>query len=218
MDAKKAEKLRDTIVEKMLPNVPFDGWSSRTMKEAAKEADIDASLLRVIFPGGEVDAVMHYSKQLDQAFLKKIEAVDLASMRVRERVTYAVRTRIELMAEYREAGRRAAALFSLPFYAPLGTQALYRTVDAIWNGIGDTSTDFNFYTKRAILAGVYASVLLIWFDDRSEGFEKTWSFLDRRIADVMQIEKIKAGVRGVTDRLPSPASLLGALRYPARRF
>lgn len=218
MEEKKLDKIRDDIVERMLPNVPFDGWSSRALNEAAKEAEIDHALLRMAFPGGEIDAVMHYSSWLDQAFMEKIQEADLSSMRVRERVTFAVRTRIELMAEHREAARRAAALFSLPFYAPLGTQALYRTVDAIWHGIGDTSADFNFYTKRAILAGVYASVLLIWFDDRTEDDSKTWAFLDRRIADVMQIEKVKAGIKNVTDRLPSAASLLGALRYPSRRF
>ena len=218
MDEKKLEKIRDNIVETMLPNVPFDGWSSRALNEAAAQSEIDPSLLRMAFPGGEIDAVAHYSTLLDQAFLEKIQKTDLSSMRIREKVTFAVRTRIELMSDHREAARRAAALFSLPFYAPIGTQALYRTVDAIWHGIGDTSSDFNFYTKRAILAGVYASVLLIWFDDRSDGDSKTWAFLDRRIADVMQIEKLKAGVRNVTDRLPSAASLLGALRYPSRRF
>ncbi len=218
MDSKRITQIKDDIVEKMLPNVPFDGWSSRALNDAAKEADVDPSELRLAFPAGEIDAVVHYSKRLDEAFLRRIADVNLADMRVRERVTFAVRTRIELMGEHREAARRAAALFALPFYAAIGTQALFRTVDAIWHGIGDTSTDFNFYTKRAILAGVYGSVLLIWFDDRTEGHQKTWEFLDRRIADVMQIEKVKAQVRNIGDRLPSPASLLGALRYPARRF
>lgn len=218
MEQTKIDTIKDALVEQMLPNVPFDGWSSRALKDAAKELGVEPSMVRVAFPGGEIDAVVRYSKNLDAAFLAKIQDVDLAEMRIRERVTFAVRARIELMGDHREAARRAAALFSLPFYVPLGTQALYSTVDAIWHGIGDTSTDFNFYTKRAILAGVYASVLLIWFDDRTEGDQKTWEFLDRRIGDVMQIEKVKSGVRSITDRLPSAASLLGALRYPAGRF
>ncbi len=217
MNEQKLDQIRNDVVEKMLPNVPFDGWSSRALKDAAAAAGIDHATLRMAFPGGEIDAVVHYSNQMDKAFLEKIQNMDLSEMRVRERVTFAVRTRIEMMEDHREAARRAASMFSLPFYAPIGTQALYRVVDAIWHGIGDTSTDFNFYTKRAILAGVYASVLVIWFDDRSDRNIKTWEFLDRRIADVMQIEKVKAGLKSVTDRLPSPASFLGALRYPARR-
>jgi ubiquinone biosynthesis protein COQ9 len=135
-------------------------------------------------------------------------------MKVRERVTFAVRTRIEVIAQHKEAARRGAALFALPQHALDGASCVYRTCDMIWRAIGDTSTDFNFYTKRGLLSGVVTSTMLFWFGDSSEDFEETWKFLDRRIADVMQIEKVKAAVLKAASGLPNPLTILGALRYP----
>ncbi len=109
--------------------------------------------------------------------------------------------------------RRAVTLLALPLSGTTGPHALYRTVDAIWRAIGDTSTDFNFYTKRALLAGVYSTVTISWFGDESEDYDDTWAFLDRRIADVMQIEKAKASVQKLGSFLPDPLALLGRLRY-----
>src|SRR5205809_7791049 len=121
-----------------------------------------------------------------------MENAGLAALKVRERIKLAVRLRIEQTVGGRESVRRGLALLALPFNAPLALRLLYRTVDAIWYAAGDTSTDFNFYTKRATLAGVFSSTLLYWLNDRSEGSEATWSFVDLRIDDVMRFEKWKA--------------------------
>ena len=127
-----------------------------------------------------------------------MEKEGVASLKIRDRIKSAVRIRLERHAGNREAARRALALLSLPFNAPLALRLLYRTVDAMWYAAGDTSTDFNFYTKRATLAGVYSSTLLYWLNDRSPGGEATWGFLDRRIDDVMKIEKLKSQVKSWT--------------------
>jgi len=124
-----------------------------------------------------------------------MEKEGVAGLKMRERIKGAVRIRLERHAGQREAVRRALALLSLPFNAGLALKLLYKTVDAMWYAAGDTSTDFNFYTKRATLAGVYSSTLLYWLNDRSPGSEATWGFLDRRIDDVMKIEKLKARVK-----------------------
>ena len=121
-----------------------------------------------------------------------MEKQGVADLKVRDRIKQAVRIRLERHAGEREAVRRALALLSLPFNAPLALKLLYNTVDALWYAAGDTSTDFNFYTKRATLAGVYSSTLLYWLNDRTPGSEATWAFLDRRIDDVMKIEKLKS--------------------------
>jgi len=133
---------------------------------------------------------------------------------VRERVTLGVRRRIEAVAGSKEASRRAAAVFALPQHSIDGMQSVYRSVDAIWRAVGDTSADFNFYTKRALLAGVYASTMLHWFADSSEGASDTWAFLDRRIGEVMQIEKFKATAQKFVAGLPNPLSILGSFRHP----
>jgi len=135
------------------------------------------------------------SERADLRTVAALEAVGADGLKIRDRIKLAVRTRIEQTVGGKESVRRGVAMLALPFNAGLALKLLYRTVDAIWYGAGDTSTDFNFYTKRATLAGVYSSTLLYWLNDRSEGNEASWSFLDRRIDDVMRFEKLKARIQ-----------------------
>jgi ubiquinone biosynthesis protein COQ9 len=140
----------------------------------------------------------------------------LPQLKVRERIALAVKLRLAVLRPHKEAARRAAALLTLPPHASLGMKLLYRTVDAIWRGIGDTSTDFNFYSKRAILAGVYSATLLRWFSDTSTDEEITDAFLQRRIDDVMRFEKFKAQVRERAGGLPSLSEILNpGMRNPS---
>jgi ubiquinone biosynthesis protein COQ9 len=210
------EKLREKILAEALPHVAFDGWSDKTLREAAERAGASEAELKAAFPRGGIDALVFFSSDADRHAAELIEAADLKAMRVRERITFAVRTRIEVVAEHKEAARRGAALLALPQYALDGASCVWRTCDTIWRAVGDTSADFNWYTKRGLLAGVVTSTMLYWFADNSEDFEDTWKFLDRRIADVMQIEKVKAQVTKFAEGLPNPLTILGALRYPRR--
>lgn len=204
---------RAAILEAALPHVAFDGWTTKVMREAADSAGISHGEMRIAFPGGITDLVDCFLADGDRRMEEALASLDLSGLKIRERITLAVRTRIEVDLKYRETVRRAVTLLSLPISGTTGLHSLYRTVDAIWRAVGDTSTDFNFYTKRAILAGVYSAVTITWFGDESEGFTDTWSFLDRRIADVMKIEKAKAGVQKIGAYLPNPLTLLGRLRY-----
>lgn len=206
-------RTRAAVLAAALPDVAFDGWTTKLMRAAAEAAGISHGDLRLAFPGGITDLVDCFLEDGDRRMAEALGSRDLASLKIRERITLAVRTRIEVDAQHREAVRRAVTLLSLPLSGATGPHALYRTVDAIWRAVGDTSTDFNFYTKRAILAGVYSAVTITWFGDESEGFADTWAFLDRRIGDVMQIEKAKAGVKKLGALLPDPLALLGRLRY-----
>ena len=204
---------RQAILAAALVNVPFDGWSLKTMREGAQAAGIAHERMRMLFPNGVSDLVDFFCAQGDARMVEILAKTDLKAMKVRERITHCVRVRIEMDGDHKEAARRAAAFLALPLYASVAVRVLYRTVDAIWRAAGDQSTDFNFYSKRAILAGVYSSTLLYWFGDAAEGNAQTWAFLDRRIKDVMQIEKVKAGVQKFGEMLPDPLSLLGRLRY-----
>ena len=202
-------ELREKLLADLLPHVAFDGWTDRALADAAARLGIDDADTRVAFPRGIADAITFFSHKADDEAQQRIAEADLKSMKVRERVAFAVRARIE-------AARRGAALFALPQHALDGAACVYRTCDMIWRAIGDTSTDFNFYTKRGLLSGVLTSTMLYWFGDNSEDNAETWKFLDRRIADVMQIEKVKSAVLKVASTLPSPLTILGALRYPGR--
>lgn len=207
------DALRARILAAALPNVAFDGWTTRLMREAADAAGLTHGEMRLAFPGGILDLVDYFLADGDRRMEEALSRRDLAALKIRERITAAVRMRIEVDLAHREAARRAVTLLSLPLSGTAGPRALYRTVDTIWRAIGDRSTDFNFYTKRATLAGVYSAVTLYWFADQSEDFANTWAFLDKRIEDVMQIEKAKASLRKAGEWLPDPLGLIGRLRY-----
>lgn len=139
-------------------------------------------------------------------------AIQPAEQRMRDRVASAVRARIEIIAPHKEAARRAAAFLALPQHAPLATRLMLRSVDAMWRAAGDKSTNFSYYTKRAMLAGVYAATLAYWFSDASEGHSATWTFLGHRIDDVMQIEKFRGKAREAIAKLPDPFGILASFR------
>lgn len=184
----------DALLDAALMHVPFDGWSDETFKGAVADSGIDPVVARGIFPRGAVDLAVAYHKRGDALMVDHLKAANLDGMRFRDKVTFAVRARIEAVDD-REAVRRGTTLFALPVYASDGAKLIWGTADAIWTALGDTSTDFNWYTKRATLSAVYSSAVLYWLGDDSLDGQATWSFLDRRIEDVMRIEKTKAAVR-----------------------
>ncbi len=210
------DDVRAKILAEALPHVPFDGWTDKTLRTAADAVGASEAELKAAFPRGYVDAIVFFSDDADRRAAETVKDTNLKAMKVRERVTFGVRSRIDAVMEHKEAARRAAAVLALPQHALDGAACVYRTVDSIWRAVGDTSADFNFYTKRALLAGVYTSTMLYWFADTSEDAQDTWNFLDRRIADVMQIEKVKSQVVKFAESLPNPLTVLGALRHPRR--
>ena len=198
--------LRDRLADAMAAEASFDGWTRTALASGARRLDLPPGEADRLFPGGPVQVLTHLSQRADLRTVEDMEKEGMGALKIRERIKGAVRIRLERHAGEREAVRRALALLSLPFNAGLALKLLYKTVDALWYAAGDTSTDFNFYTKRATLAGVYSSTLLYWLNDRSVGTEATWAFLDRRIDDVMKIEKLKSQVRSWTEGRTTSAS------------
>ena len=178
---------RAKLLQASLRHVPFDGWGLRALRAAAAELEISVAEAQNAFPGGAADMVEAFHAWADTEMLKRLEKLDLPSMKVRDKVAAGVRTRLELLEPHQEAERRALAFLALPNNAPLGLRCLYRTVDAIWYSAGDRATDYNFYTKRLLLAGVYSSTLLFWLNDRSEEHVESWAFLERRITEVLKV-------------------------------
>ncbi|MSP84151.1 MAG: COQ9 family protein [Alphaproteobacteria bacterium] len=209
------ETRRRAVLAAALPHVPFDGWTGRLLDRAAADLGLPGGETHRLFPGGASELLGFFAAEADRRMIEGLAAGHIDSLRVRERIALAVRIRLEAALPHREAVRRALAFYAMPHNAPAGTAALYRTVDAIWRALGDASTDFNFYTKRALLAGVYAATLLFWLDDRAEETAATWRFLDRRIADVMRIQKVRGRL---SEHLPSLDRIVAALcRGLARR-
>lgn len=205
---------REAILAAALELAPFEGFTVPMLRRAAAEAGVARSRQLLAFPKGIADLLAYWSERADEEARARIAALDLPALRVRDRIASAVRIRIEVLAPHKDAARMAVRLLALPFHAPLALRLLARSLDMIWRSTGDTSTDFNYYSKRAILSGVFTSTLLCWLEDRSEGAADSWAFLGRRIENVMGIEKAKAGLRKAAAGLPSPLGLLARLRYP----
>ena len=206
------EQKRERLLETALGHVPFDGWTDTSLRRAAADLGLSNAEVLDAFPGGAIEALDLFMAQADRRMLADLEAADVKSLKVRERVLLAVRSRLERVQPHREAVRRGLAALALPQNTPLALKSLYRTVDAVWYGIGDTSTDWNFYSKRAILAGVYGATLLYWLDDRSEGQARTWDFLARRIDDAIAVP------RALGQRVDRLRKLLSDAPSPFRRF
>ncbi len=199
---------RARILSAMLTHVPFDGWSAQALEAGIADAGIEGPLARLAFQGGLTELAEYYARMADERMLAALDDQALAALKIRERIGHVLRLRLEQAAPEREAVRALMSWLALPGNQTLGAKCLYRSVDAIWHGIGDSSTDFNFYTKRAILAAVLAATVLFWLGDDSDGFESTWAFLDRRLNDVMSIEKAKMRARDAWAKLPDPFRIL----------
>ena len=185
--------MKARVLGAALAHVPFDGWSERTFTAAIADAGVPAALARSLFPRGGVDLALAYHARGDAEMAARLAATDLTSLRFRDRIALAVRTRLELAD--RELVRRGTTLFSLPIHAADGARAIWGTADRIWTALGDSSDDLNWYTKRATLSGVYGATVLYWLGDDSTDHQATWDFLDRRIEQVMHFEKLKASFR-----------------------
>ena len=209
------EELRRPLLAAMLPHVAFDGWTQTALELAADDLGISHEMAELAYPRGAIEVLDEHLKQENKALVEALTKKDLPSMKIRDRITTAIRTRLELGIETREVARRSMAVMALPQNLAMGPKALWQIADTMWRAAGDTSTDHNWYTKRMTLSAVYSSVLLYWLADESEDFQDTWAFLDRRIEDVMQIEKTKWQIRKATENLPSLSRFLGHLRRPS---
>ena len=202
-DEKSDAALKEAVLKAALKDAAFDGFTDSVLARAGKSQKLDKAAMSRLFPEGPLSLIEFYSASLDQAMEKKLAKLDLPKRRIRDRIKTAILTRLELLALNKEAARRAAAMLSLPMHAGFASKLMYRTVDSMWRTAGDTSTDFNFYTKRGILAGVYGLVLVRWFNDTSEDEGQTKDFLDARIENVMQFEKFKAKTREALSQFPA---------------
>ena len=203
---------RAELLRGMMPHVAFDGWSDRALKSGAADVGIPLQTARALFPNGGAEMIELHSQLLDNEMERRLVAEGISEMRVRDRVGYAVKVRLALAAEDREAVRRAITYLAMPGHSALSMRILYRTVDMIWRCAGDKATDWNFYSKRGLLSGVYASAVLFMLQDDSRDCAETAEFIDRRIADVMRLPKI-------VDRLRWPfGSLTRKVRSQAPRL
>lgn len=209
----------DRLLEAALLHVPFDGWTDATFDAAVQDSGVDPVVARALCPRRGLDLALAYHARGDSLMLERLRATDLETLRFRDRIALAVRFRLEAVDD-KEAVRRGSTLFSLPMNAPEGARAIWNTCDLIWTELGDSSDDVNWYTKRASLSAVYSATVLFWLGDDSLDHQATWDFLDRRIDDVMQFEKLKASARAnplLKPLLAGPEWLASQIKAPKPR-
>lgn len=188
-------KNKEKLLEALIANAPFQGWSDAALKQAAKEVFGDEKQALILFPEGISGAVSAFAEQMDKKMEAHCRVPSFSTLKIRQKVAEALMFRFREHQKNAEAIRRLLHYYTLPQHAAEGTRNLWKTADRIWYLAGDTSTDYNYYTKRAMLAGVYSSTLLAWLTDTTPDLRLTKEFLDRRIEDVMKIEKLKAGIK-----------------------
>jgi ubiquinone biosynthesis protein COQ9 len=210
------DELRLELAGEVAASAVFDGWSEEAVTNAAIAKGVDARVARLAFKGGAMDMIAAWIASVDAAMVTALSPEELAAVSIRERIRRLVQFRLDAIAGKEEALKRAIAIMAMPPNAPEALRLGWHSADVMWRLAGDTSTDHNHYSKRAILSGVYAATLAVFADDHSEGKAETRAFLARRIEDVIRFEKAKARMLRPADERFSVVRLLGRLRYPAR--
>lgn len=208
-----ADQTRHTILNAALKIAPFEGWTNLTLKRAARDAGFPEGSDELYFEDGVGEILDFWALQLNSQAEAEISKLDLDALKIRERVTQGVLARLQAFGQNEEAARRASSRLILPDLAATGVKQIWQAADMIWRAIGDTSTDANYYSKRAILSSVIGSTLPVWLADQSEDKAKGRAFLEARIENVMAFEKLKWNVKSKTKDLPNPAEILGQIRY-----
>jgi ubiquinone biosynthesis protein COQ9 len=210
------DELREALAPLLGSHAAFDGWSHKALAMAAAELGVPAERARIAFPGGTMEMIDAWFDSIDRRMLLAFSPERIAALKIRDRIGALLLFRFETLRPSKEALRRAVAILAMPQNALAAARLAWRSADRIWRLAGDTATDYNHYTKRTILIGVYGSTTLVFLDDESDDLGPTRAFLDRRIGDVMRFEKAKARITGRAGRRPSVSRFLGRLRYPAR--
>ncbi len=210
------DEIRLALAPAIASNAAFDGWSKAAVEMAASDIDVDADVAALAVKGGAIEIIDAWIDSVDIELANQLPADALAKMKIRERITELLWTRLQIMAPNRESLRRAMAIMAMPQNLPRASKIGWRSADRMWRLAGDTASDFNHYTKRMTLSAVYGSLLLTFANDESEGFADSRAFLERRIDNVMQFEKAKFQAKARRENLPSLSRFIGRLRYPPR--
>jgi ubiquinone biosynthesis protein COQ9 len=209
------DEVRAHLAPELAANAAFDGWNADALGATAAAKGVDPDIAAIAFPGGAVDMIDAWFDSVDRRMAEALPLEILAPMKIREKITALVEARLTILAPDREALRRALAILAMPQNVVRAAKLGWRAADLMWRMAGDTATDYNHYTKRTILGGVYAATITVFLDDESEGWADTRAFLARRIQGIMRFEKTKARVLARGQHRPSLSRFIGRLRYPA---
>jgi ubiquinone biosynthesis protein COQ9 len=214
----KAEKadLRQRILLATLPNVAFDGWTRGAVRAGLKGEGLVPDTFETVFPGGMAELAAYFSSQADQAMAEEMAGLDLAEQSFEQRIGRAIIARIGFVEPHREAVRRLLAYLALSGNATLAAKSLARTADAMCHAAGDGSTDFNYYTRRAMVVGMQAATMLYWLADPPGDLAETVDFVERRFRRLAAAGRTRREIGRRLGLLPSPSRLFRVLSARAR--
>lgn len=195
------QEIRRDLLLKSLPHVPFDGWTRDVFNQACRETTYSKDMLETAFPEGIEDLVVEFARLMDEHMLSRLAKIDISNMRVRDKIKLGVKTRLDILEEYKEVERMAISFWALPTHVQAGLKSLWQTADVIWTFAGDTSSDYNHYTKRVLLSGVLSKTILYWLDDHSPDYQETEAFLERQINRVLSMGKFFGRTKGFIDKI-----------------
>ncbi|HEX7693004.1 MAG TPA: COQ9 family protein [Sphingomonas sp.] len=208
------DEIREALAPLVADNAAFDGWKAAARDLAADQLGVDRDVALLALPDATamIDA---WFGSIDRGMVETLPPETLGKMKVREKIAALVEARLDLLAPHRETLRRALAILAMPTNVAHGAKLGWRAADLMWRAAGDTATDYNHYTKRAMLGAVYGATMTVFLDDESEGQADTRAFLARRIEGIMRFEKAKAQFLARVEHRPSLSRFIGRLRYPA---
>lgn len=210
------DEIRLALAPAIASNAAFDGWSKAAVDMAASQIGVDADVANLAVKGGAMEMIDAWIDSIDIEMANRLPADKLAKMKIRERITELLWTRLQIMMPNRESLRRAMAIMAMPQNLPRASKTGWRSADRMWRLAGDNASDFNHYTKRMTLSAVYGSLLLTFANDESDDFADSRAFLERRIDNVMQFEKAKFQAKARRENMPSLSRFIGRLRYPPK--
>lgn len=214
-EAGSLEALRRQLAPAIADAAAFDGWTAEAVTQAADMAGVDRDLAAFAFREGQMAMISAWIGHVDAEMERSTPASSLTGLPIRERIRRLVMARLDAVTGREEALTRALAIMALPANLAAATRLGWHSADAMWRLAGDTASDYNHYTKRAILAGIYAATLHVFAREKDPEKPETRAFLDRRIEGIIRFEKAKAQVLRKPEERFSVGRLLGRLRYPA---
>ena len=211
------DELRLALAPGIADAAVFDGWTDTALEMAADQLGADRDVARLAFKDqGAMGMICAWIETIDRQMMLDMPPEVLAEMKIRERIRSLIQYRLDAVLGLEESLRRALAIMAMPQNVPTALKTGWNSADVMWRLAGDTATDYNHYTKRAILASIYGATLAVFVEDESENKAETRAFLDRRIDGVMRFEKVKAKWLNPERETFSVTRFLGRLRYPAR--
>ena len=177
-----------------------EGLNSNTFETIAAKQNLNINEINLLFPEGNKDLLKYSLEQLNIELQEYCKLIDLIRLPLHKRIRKILLSKIEIMNKEKNFYKKIFLNSLLPNKSVSLPKQLYKSIDQIWYLAGDASVDFNFYTKRLILAGIYSRVVLFFFNNNNQS--ELENLLDLNLKRVAKIPELKSKINIIKDYLP----------------